>query len=131
MEAGRLSEFYHKLLDWKQTFNLRTVVAATFHNIQPRAGDNIKDFTAINMWYKRLDMRYNFSLGPNLLPLLTTDSLTLLANLDPPYLNEYNKPIQDCLNYKECDNMARLIGKTTIYLVVSHSFGTFGATNYF
>ena len=49
--------------------NLNTVVAATMHTIQPRAGDNIKDFTAINMWYQRLEERYNFSLGPNILPL--------------------------------------------------------------
>ena len=65
---------------------MNSVVAATMENIQPRAGDNIKDFTSINMWYKRLDQRYNFSLGPAILPMLTTDNLMHLTMLDPPYL---------------------------------------------
>ena len=59
------------------------------HNIQPRAGDDIKDFTAIHMWYERLDERYNFSLGNNILPLLTTDILSKLVSLDPPFLRDY------------------------------------------
>merc|ERR1711963_1129182 len=71
--------------------NLNAVVAATMHDIQPRAGDNIKDFTAINMWYQRLDERYNFFLGPNILPLLTSDSLTQLGTLDPPFLQNLIK----------------------------------------
>ena len=64
-------------------------MAVTMHNIQPRAGDNIKDFTAINMWYQRLDERYNFSLGPNILPLMTTGNLTKIITLDPPFM-QYN-----------------------------------------
>ena len=68
---------------------MNTVMAATLCNIQPMAGDNIKDFSAINMWYKRLDTRYNFSLGPVILPLLNTDNLTQLAKLDPPYLKDF------------------------------------------
>ena len=68
--------------------NLNTVVAATMHNIQPRAGDNIKDFTVINMWYQRLDERYNFSLGPNILPMMTADNLPKLTALDPPFMQK-------------------------------------------
>ena len=64
---------------------MNKVMAATMYNIQPRAGDNIEDFTAINICYKRLDGRYNFSLGPNILPFMTTDSLTQLTALDPPF----------------------------------------------
>ena len=71
--------------------NLNTVVAATMHNIQPRAGDNIKDFTAINMWYQRLDERYNFSLGKAILPLLTTDMLLQLTALNPPFLKNLSQ----------------------------------------
>ena len=58
------------------------------HNIQPRAGDNIKDFTAINMWYQRLDERYNFSLGNNIFPLMTTKDLELFTALDPPFFED-------------------------------------------
>ena len=64
------------------------------HNIQPRAGDNIKDFTAINMWYQRLDERYNVSLGPHVLGLLTSENLTQLTALDPPYLYNF-EPAKD------------------------------------
>ena len=82
-EAAKLSIFFESLLT---NDNLNSVVAATMENIQPRAGNNIKDFTSINMWYKRLDKRYNFSLGPAILPMLTTDNLKQLTMLDPPYL---------------------------------------------
>ena len=60
------------------------------HNIQPRAVDNIKSFAEINEWYKRLDERYNFSLEEAILPLTTTDSLTQLEALDPPFLRNFN-----------------------------------------
>ena len=85
IEAAKLSKLFESLITKE---NLNTVVAATMHNIQPRAGDNIKDFTAINMWYQRLDERYNFSLGPNILPLMTTDMLTRLVSLHPPFLHK-------------------------------------------
>ena len=64
------------------------MVAATIHNIQPRAGDNIMDFTAINMWYQRLDERYNFSLDSVLLPLLNSKSLAELERLKPPFMKK-------------------------------------------
>ena len=87
IEAAKLSKLFESLITNE---NLNTVVAATMHNIQPRAGDNIKDFTAINMWYQRLDERYNFSLGPNILPLMTTDSLIKLTDVESPFLQKYN-----------------------------------------
>ena len=104
VEAARLSVFYENLLSDHpgQKYDFKTVVATTFHNIQPRAGDNIKDFTAMNMWYERLDKRYNFSLGSNIFPLLTAESLALLTTLDLPYLKEYKKPIHNCFNDTEC-----------------------------
>ena len=86
---------------------LKTVVAGTMHNIQPRAGDNIKDFTAINMWYKRLDERYNFSLGPNILPLLTSDNLIGLETLNPPFMKDLKTGIRNTKH----GNMSRLFGK--------------------
>ena len=88
-ETAKLSVFFESLLT---NHSLNSVVAATMQNIQPRAGDNIKDFTAINMWYERLDERYNFSLGPNILPMLTSDNLTQFEVLDPPYLR-HNKGV--------------------------------------
>ena len=48
IESAKLSKLFESLINHE---NLNTVVAATMQNIQPRAGDNIKDFTAINMWY--------------------------------------------------------------------------------
>ena len=56
IEAAKLSALFESLIT---NHSLNTVVAATMHNIQPRAGDNIKDFTAIDMWYQRLDERHN------------------------------------------------------------------------
>ena len=121
VEAAKLSVFYENLLlgmsswykldgHWKLYFNLKTVVAATFHNIQPGAGDNIKDFTAINMWYERLDTRYNFSLGPVVLPLLKTDNLTQLAKLDPPFLKDYKASIDE----HQHDNISTAFGKILV-----------------
>ena len=87
IESAKLFALFRSLITNE---NLNTVVAATMHNIKPRAGDNIKDFAAINMWYQRLSERYNFSLGPNILPLLTETNLFQLKNLKPPFL-QYNK----------------------------------------
>ena len=103
-EAAKLSIFFESLLT---NDNLNSVVAATMENIQPRAGDNIKDFTAINMWYERLDERYNFSLGSNILPLMTTDNLEQLAALDPPFMKEMKAVINDTQN----DNTPPFFGK--------------------
>ena len=82
---------------------MNTLVAATLHNIQPRAGVNIKDFAAINMWYEWLDKRYNFSLGPAIIGLMTSDNLKELASLQPPFL----KVNIDEHNF---DNMSILLG---------------------
>ena len=71
------------------------------------AGDNIKDFTAINLWYERLDTRYNFSLGPVVLPLLKTDNLIQLAKLDPPYLKDFKASIDE----HQLDNISTVFGK--------------------
>ena len=101
VEAAKLAVLFESLLTNQ---NLNTVVAATMENIQPRADDNIKDFTAINMWYERLDERYNFSLGSNILPLLTTDNLKQLETLTPPFL-------KTVVNDAQNDNIFRLVGK--------------------
>ena len=69
-EAAKLWQFFKYLLNNQ---SLNTVVTTTLQNVKPMAGDNIKDFTAINMWYERLDKRYNFSLGPVILHLLKTN----------------------------------------------------------
>ena len=83
-----LDLFFENLLTAQ---NLKTVVSATFHNVQPSGGKVIDDFAAIDMWYERLDKRYNFSLAPAILGLMTTDNLEELEKLDPPYLEEYKR----------------------------------------
>ena len=94
------------------TADLSNIIAATVHNIQPRVGDNIRDFTAINMWYDLLDKRYNFSLGLSILGLMTSDNLIDLTKLDPPYLNNYN-------NNQEKDIMFSLIGINLLVSLIS------------
>ena len=86
VEAAKMSLFVEHLLT---NHNLNTLVAATLHSIQPNANNNTGDFRAVNMWYERLDKRYNFSLGPVVLPLLPSDNLTRLKILEPPYLKDY------------------------------------------
>ena len=105
VEAAKLSYFFESLL---ANHNLNTVVAATMNNIQPRAGDNIKDFTAVNMWYERLNQKYNFSVGPVLLPLLTSDNLEQIAKLDPPCLKDYTAKINE-------NRMVTIFGKTSMF----------------
>ena len=104
VEAVRLSMFVESILT---NHNLNTLIAATVHNIQPRAGDNVKDFTATNMWYKRLDERYNFSLGPAIIGLMTSNSLKELISLESPFLKDYNAFNID----QRLDNMTALFGK--------------------
>ena len=101
VEAAKIFHFFETLISNK---TLNTVVAATMQNIQPNADENIKDFTAVNIWYERLDERYNFSLGPVVLPLLTSDSLERLKSLDPPYLKDLEAKINGD------NNMSALFG---------------------
>ena len=92
VEATKMSIFVEHLVT---NFKLNTVVAASLHSIQPNADKGTNDFTAVNMWYERLDKRYNFSLAPLLLPLLPSDNLTRLTTLDPPYLKDYKAHINE------------------------------------
>ena len=101
VEAVKLSEFFNSLV---ATHNLNTIVSTTMHNIQPTK--NLIDFSAINMWYQRLDKRYNFSLGPAILPMLTSATLLDLSKLDPPYLKDYTD-----LNEQKYENLSSLFGK--------------------
>ena len=90
VDAAKMSVFFEFLLT---NYSLKTVVAATINSIQPREGDTIKDFTAINMWFEELDKRYNFSIGPIVVVLSTTEQLKQLKTLDPPYLKNANRNI--------------------------------------
>ena len=107
VEAAKLSQFFKHLLNNQ---NLNTVVASTLRNIQPMAGDNINDFSAINMWYEKLDTRYNFSFGQVVLPMQKTDTLTQLAKADPPYL----KDIKTSIDERQFDNISAAFGKNSI-----------------
>ena len=77
--------------------NLNTVVAATVHNIQPGANDNVIDFTEINKWYKMLNERYNLTLAPNIYPLLMPDDLSQLKLLLPPFIT--GKDLEDGIDF--------------------------------
>ena len=85
-----MSKFFESLIT---SHNLRTTVAATMHSIQPRASKRIEENTFVNLWYKYLDERYNFSLGPAVFSLFTTDKLEQLISLETPFLHhveDYN-----------------------------------------
>ena len=103
IEAAKLSKLFESLIT-NETLN--TVVAATMHNIQPRAGDNIKDFTAINMWYQRMDERYTFSLHSSILPLMTSDEVKQLLTLEPPFMTNDTQPDKEAL-----DTLSPVFGK--------------------
>ena len=90
-EEAKLSQFFRHLLT---NHSLNTVVASSMRNLQPLAGDDVKNFTLINMWYERLDERYNFSLGSIILPLLGSENLTQLAKLDPLNLKDFKATIE-------------------------------------
>ena len=83
----RLEVFFKHILTNER---LTSVVASTIHNLKPRAGDSIKDLSPVELWYNELDARYNFSLGPAVIALSTTEQLEQLTKLDPPYLKPYN-----------------------------------------
>ena len=103
-EEAKLSQFFRHLLT---NHSLNTVVASSMRNLQPLAGDDVKNFTLINMWYERLDERYNFSLGANILPLMTSENLKQLGTLDTPFLQDYMTKI----NEKQYDKMPILFGE--------------------
>ena len=93
-EAARMSIFFDFLLT---NHSLETLVLATMNSIQPNAGDNVKDFTAIDMWYEVLDKKYNFAFGQIVTALSSLEQLTQLKKLDSPVLKnvhgqeEYNE----------------------------------------
>ena len=74
------------------------------HNIRPLAGDNIQDFNAMNMWYQRLNERYNFSLARAILPLLSSNDLEQLEAQNPPFLKEK-------INAVQLDNLSAIFGE--------------------
>ena len=92
LEAAKLSVFFESLLN---NNNLRSLVAATMHNIQPRAGTRIEENTFVNLWYKYLDKRYNFTLGPAVLSLFTTDELEQLISLETSFLEHVEDHCKD------------------------------------
>ena len=106
VEAAKLSALFEYILT-NHTHSLNTVIAATMENIQPRASNNIKDFSAVNMWYEMLNKRYNFSLGSKILPLMNSDNLEHFETLDPPFMKERNAVVNDSKH----ENMSRLSGK--------------------
>ena len=105
VEVAKFSQLFKHLLN---SHNLSTVMAATMRNVKPMAGDNMKDFSAINMWYERLDKRYNFSFGTVVLPLLKTDTLTQLVKLDTPVMKDFKASIDK----NQLGNITKFFGKT-------------------
>ena len=113
VETVKLSVFFENLVNNQ---NLKTLVAATIHNLPPRASGKITDFSSMNMWYDQLSRRYNFSLGSSIIGLLTTEHLKQLALLDPPYLRQYKDAINLCLNEQNCGDLSENIGKRPVQL---------------
>ena len=91
-EAKRLFSFFESLL---MDHSLSTVVAAAVNNLETKVGNEIKDYSGMNTWYKTLDARYNFSLGNAVMALSTTEQLVELAKSNPPYLAQY-KELANC-----------------------------------
>ena len=113
-EARKLWVFFKAFLPSikPKKSDLNTLVAATFHSLLPKSGNNMKDFTPLNMWYEALDQKYNFSLGPTILGLVTTDGLAQLTKHDLPFLKMFKTTFKNCVNTGECHEMAQLKGKT-------------------
>ena len=95
IESAKMFVFFEHLITHH---SLETVIAATINNIAPRAGNWIQDFSSINMWYHKLDLIYNFDLGPALAAFSTTKEQEMLRKLKPPFLDDYNQhgDGQDC-----------------------------------
>ena len=87
-EAAKLSLFFENLLS---NHSLNTVVSATMQNIQPKAGNILKDFSAMNNWYTQLERRYNFSsLGLVVTALSSEEQLKKLSKFNLPFVKEIN-----------------------------------------
>ena len=100
-ENRQLFLFFESLL---MEPSLTTVVAATVNNLGPKLVNGIRDFTAMNMWFKALDARYSFSLGPTIVALSSTEQLEELAKTSPPYLSEYQRYMNSVgQEGRECD----------------------------
>ena len=117
VENRKINAFFKTLLPSKggRKSELNSLVAATFHSLLPKPGNIIKDFTALNMWYEALGQKYNFSLGPTILGLVTTDGLDQLAKHDVPFFKKYKTYVKNCLNAGDCHKMEKLIGKSYIH----------------
>ena len=112
VEAAKLSLFFEELLT---NHGLRTVVATTMNNIQPRVGEKLEDLTAMNMWFDHLDKKLNLSLGPLLVGLSSTSELRSLLELDPPFLRNSAEQIRKCIDEGHCDDVANITGRRTSY----------------
>ena len=87
-KAAKLSFFFGNLL---ANYSLNTLVSAAMQNIQPKAGSNLKDFSAVHEWYKQIERRYNFfSLGQIVTALSSEEQLKRLSKLNPPYVKDFN-----------------------------------------
>ena len=110
VEAAKLSVLFEELLT---NHGLRTVVASTMNNMQPRVGHMLKDLTAMNLWFEHLDKTLNFSLGPLLVSLSSKRELEGLLELDLPFLRNYAELIERCITKEHCDGAAQITGKRT------------------
>ena len=108
VEAAKLSVFFEELLT---NHSLKTVVATTMNNIQPRVGNKLKDLSAMNTWFEYLDKKLNFSLGPIFVELLSSTELRSLLELDPPFLRNYAELIGKCINEGYCGGVANIKGR--------------------
>ena len=87
-EAAKLSLFFVNLLT---SHSLKEVVSATLQSIQPKAGNILENFSAMNKWYHQLERRYNLStLGLIVNALSSNEQLKGLNQLNSPFGRKIN-----------------------------------------
>ena len=84
-ESAKMFFFFEHLI---KHHSLETLIASTMNNIAPRADKSIKDFSSVNMWYRRLDEIFDFELDTALDGFSTTSQQMWMRMANPPFLME-------------------------------------------
>ena len=110
IESAKMFFFFEHLI---KHHSLETLIASTMNNIAPRADKNIKDFSAVNLWYTRLDGIFNFELAPVLDVFSTTQQQRSMRDSNPPFLTHGTSLIDEKQETKAVPNPS---GRTNIIL---------------
>ena len=85
IESAKMFFFFENLI---KHYSLQTLIASTMNNIAPRADKKIKDFSSVNMWYRRLDEIFDFELGSALEAFSTSTQQMWMKISNPPFMME-------------------------------------------